>query len=57
MMYLMTNLPYVKGYHNHRAVIIQATGIAILSTTMYYRSMKSTTSPEKTYKIIAPALV
>jgi hypothetical protein len=57
MVYLMANLPYVKGYHNYRAIIVQATAISILSSIMYYRSMKSTTSPEKAYKMFAPALV
>jgi hypothetical protein len=57
MVFLMANVCYIKCYHIYRAFIIHYTEIAILSSIMYYRSMKSTTTPEKAYKIFAPAIV
>ena len=57
LVYIMATLPYVKGYHNYRAIIVQSSGLVILSVTMYYRSMKSNTDPAVTYQILYPAVV
>lgn len=57
LLFLMVNLPYAKAYHNYRAIIIQLTGLIILSVTMYYRSMKSNTDPSVAYQILSPALL
>ena len=57
LVFLMTNLPYAKAYHNYRAIIVQLTNLIILSVTMYYRSMKSNTDPSVTYQILSPAML
>lgn len=57
LVYLMANLPYVKGYQNYRAIIVQISGLTILGVAMYYRSMKSNTDPSVTYQILDPALL
>jgi hypothetical protein len=56
-MFLMVNLPYKKPYHNYRAIIIQLSGLIVLSVTMFYRSMKSNTDPAVTYQILSPAML
>lgn len=57
MVFIFANIPYIKVYHNYRALVIQAAQLGILCITMYYRSMKSTTSLEITSKLFTPALV
>ena len=55
--YLWANLPYRKGYHNYRALVIQITFLVVLSVTMYYRSMKSNASPDAVFHVLTPALL
>ena len=57
MMYLLVNVPYKDGYHNYRAIVHQGTQLTILSVTMFYRSMKSTTAPDSAYTILRPAII
>lgn len=57
MMYLMVNVPYKDGYHNYRAIIHGGTQLTILSVTMFYRSMKSTSAPDAAYTIFTPAIL
>jgi hypothetical protein len=57
LLYIIANLPYKKVYHNYRAVVVQTSGLIILSVTMFYRSMKSNTDPATTYQILDPALL
>lgn len=42
--YLITNVPFNKGYQNYRAIIDQMCVMLSLFVAMYYRSMKSTTA-------------
>lgn len=57
LLYLLSNTPYVKGYHNYRAIIVQMSGLIILCVTMFYRSMKSNTNPAEAYQILSPAML
>lgn len=57
LVYIMSNLPYVKAYQNYRAIVVQTSGLIILSVAMYYRSMKSNTNPSVTYHILDPAIL
>lgn len=57
MMYLAANLPYVKAYHNYRAIIVQLSSLAVLAVTMYYRSMKSFATPDAIFHYLTPAFL
>lgn len=57
IMYLMTNTPYIKGYHNYRSMFDQAAILCSLFVAMYYRSMKSTTASAIATQILDPALL
>lgn len=55
LVYNLINLPFAKAYHNYRACICHFTHFITLFVAMYYRSMKSTTSPSEVAVIFSPA--
>jgi hypothetical protein len=55
LMYNLINLPFSKAYHNYRACLCHFTQFATLFVAMYYRSMKSTSSPIQVAVIFSPA--
>lgn len=57
MVYLFSDLPYVKAYHNWRTCIVHSAGLTGLFMAMYYRSMKSTTPIDIRTQIFLPAII
>jgi hypothetical protein len=54
LLYNLINLPYLKAYHNYRAIICHLTQFICLFVTMYYRSMMSSTSYTAMANIYTP---
>lgn len=57
LIYNLVNLPFVKAYHNYRACLCHLTQFITLFVAMYYRSMKSTSSPIEVASIFSPAKI
>jgi hypothetical protein len=57
LLYNLVNLPFAKAYHNYRACLCHMTQFITLFVAMYYRSMKSTTSPTIVASIFSPAKI
>lgn len=57
LVYAASNMPFKKPYHNYRTVIVHLAELVVLSVTMYYRSMKSTTPVVERSFIASPAIL
>lgn len=54
LLYNLVNLPFTKAYHNYRANICHFCQFVVLFIAMYYRSMKSSASPDDVANIYSP---
>jgi hypothetical protein len=55
--YIIGDRPYIKAYHNWRSLIVQIGCLSGLFVTMFYRSMRSTTSITTYTSNLGPAML
>lgn len=55
LMYQVSNLPFIEGYHNYRAITQQVTLIAVVGIAMFYRSMRNNQPVAVASQILEPA--
>lgn len=54
LIYLLTNIPYRRGVHNYRTIIVHLAILLVFGNTMYYRSMRTNHPIVTTTQILAP---